>query len=315
MSKNVLNNICTSAQKDSYSWALYFFKIDKRAKQPFKTNKVRFKNDIYLLQYARNLLKAIKTYQVDQISEVQDYDGENSKVSCDKLLLTNELVSEQWKLFTQAVATSSDQKIKGKINGYILCGQPSEDGDKPVTFVKVANPITKLTNKKSVVFSANANDELDLITDDICRLYLTVDFIAYEGAMYTFNHTFETVFNLEKTMAKVKKRAIDEIVGTNVFSDIDTFKSLASKYKSSRTFITLKPERISRIKNKRSRKSVADMLHLPLDTNGNFAITTAEEASLLIRYLCFKIFQDNETKDVLESNTVTKLSVEHSSSQ
>jgi hypothetical protein len=91
--------------------------------------------------------------------------------------------------------------------------------------------------------------------------------------------------------------------------DIDTFKSLASQYKSSRTFITLKPERINRIKNKRSRKSVADMLHLPLDTNGNFAITTAEEASLLIRYLCFKIFQDNETKDVLEANTVTKLSI------
>lgn len=150
---------------------------------------------------------------------------------------------------------------------------------------------------------------MDLITDDICRLYLTVDFIAYEGAMYTFNHTFKTVFNLEKTMAKVKKGAIDEIAGTNVFSDIDTFKSLASQYKSSRTFITLKPERINLIKNKRSRKSVADMLHLPLDTNGNFAITTAEEASLLIRYLCFKIFQDNETKDVLEANTVTKLSI------
>lgn len=157
------------------------------------------------MQYARNLLNATKTYQVDQISEVQDYDGENSKVSCDKLLLTNELVSEQWKLFTQAVATSSDQKIKGKINGYILCGQPSEDGDKPVTFVKVANPITKLTNKKSVVFSANANDELDLITDDVCRLYLTVDFIAYEGAMYTFNHTFETVFNLEKRWQKSRR--------------------------------------------------------------------------------------------------------------
>ena len=64
-----------------------------------------------------------------------------------------------------------------------------------------------------------------------------------------------------------------------------------------------------------ARKAVADMLHLPLDTNGNFAITTAEEASLLIRYLCFKIFQDNETKDVLESNTVKKLSIEYSSSQ
>ena len=34
MSKEVLKDICTSARKDSYSWALYFFKIDKRAKQP-----------------------------------------------------------------------------------------------------------------------------------------------------------------------------------------------------------------------------------------------------------------------------------------
>lgn len=315
MSKEELKHICTLARKDSYSWALYFFKIDKRAKQPFKANKVRFKNNSYLLQYAKNLLNATEIFQIDQISEVQDYDGENSKISCDKLLLTNALISEQWKLFSQAVVASSDQKIDGKINGYILCGQPSEDGDKTVTFVKVANPITKLTNKKSVVFSSTANDELDLITDDVCRLYLTVDFIAYNNTIYTFNHTFERVFDLEKTMAKVKQHAIEEIVSTNVFSDIDTFKSLASQYKSSRTFITLKPERINRIKNKRSRKSVADMLHLPLDTNGNFAITTAEEASLLIRYLCFKIFQDNETKDVLEANTVTKLSVEHSSSQ
>ena len=110
-------------------------------------------------------------------------------------------------------------------------------------------------------------------------------------------------------MAKVKKGAIDEIAGTNVFSNVDTFKCLDSQYKSSRTFITLKPERINRIKNKRSRKAVADMLHLPLDSNGNFAITTEDETSLLIRYLCFKIFQDNETKDVLEANTVTKLSI------
>lgn len=212
-------------------------------------------------------------------------------------------------MFTQAVAASSDQKIDGRINGYILCGQPSEDGDKPITFVKVANPITKLTNKKSVVFSATVNDELDLITDDVCRLYLTVDFIVYNETMYTFNHTFETIFNLEKTMAKIKQGAIDEIVGTNAFSDATVFKSLASQYKSSRTFITLKPERVNRIKNKRTRKSVADMLHLPLDNCGNFEIKTAEEVSLLIRYLCFKIFQDNETKDVLEANTVTKLSI------
>ena len=315
MSKEVLKRICSAVRKDSYSWALYFFKIDKRAKQPFKVSKVRFKDNSYLLQYAKELLSTTEAFQIDRISEVQDYDGENSKVSCDKLLLTNELISEQWKLFSQAVAASSDRKIDGKINGYILYGQSSEHGDKSVTFVKVANPITKLKNKKSVVFSSTANDELDLITDDVCRLYLTVDFIAYNDVMYTFNHTFETVFNLEKTMAKVKLHAIEEIADTNGFNDIDTFKSLASQYKSSRTFITLMPERINRVKNKRSRKAVADMLNLPLDADGNFAITTVDEASLLIRYLCFKIFQDNETKDVLEANTVTKLNTKYSYSK
>lgn len=309
MSKDTLKNMCSLLKEHSYSWTLYFFKVDKRAKQPYKTNKIRFKNSSYLSQYATNLLNATEHFQIDPISSVQDYDGENTKVSCDKLPLTNELISEQWTLFSTAVASSSDKKIEGKINGYILYGQPSNNEDHPVTIVIIANPITKLTNKKSVVFSTTADDELDLITDDVCRLYLTVDFIVYDGVMYTFNHTFETVFNLEKTMAKVKQVAIDEILSTNAFSNSECFKSLATQYKSSRTFITLKQERINKIKDKRSRKKIADMLKLPLDENGNFSITTSEEASLLLRYLCFKIFQDNETKDVLEANSVTKLSI------
>ena len=309
MSKEILKNMCSTLKEHSYSWSLYFFKIDNRGKQPYKVSKVRFKNATYLSQYASNLLNATENFQIEPISDVQSYDGENSKVSCDKLLITDELVSEQWSLFNTAVVTASDQKIEGRINGYILYGQPSNEEDHSVTFIKLANPITKLSNKKSVVFSTTANDELDLITDDVCRLYLTVDLIVYNGSMYTFNHTFETLFNLEKTMAKVKNEAIDEIVSTNAFSDVGTFKSLATQYKSSRTFITLKTERVNRIKDKRNRKKVAEMLHIPLDDSGNFTISTADEASLLIRYLCFKIFQDNETKDVLEANSVTKLSI------
>lgn len=309
MSKEILKNMCSTLKEDSYSWSLYFFKIDNRGKQPYKVSKVRFKNGTYLSQYASNLLNVTENFQIEPISDVQSYDGENSKVSCDKLLITNELISEQWSLFNAAVAASSDQKLDGRINGYILCGHPSNEEEYSVTFVKLANPITKLTNKKSVVFSTTADNTLDLITDDVCRLYLTVDLIVYNGTMYTFNHTFETLFNLEKTMAKVKNEAIDEIINTNAFNDAETFKSFASQYKSSRTFITLKPERVNRIKDKRGRKKVAEMLHIPLDDSGEFSISTTDEASLLIRYLCFKIFQDNETKDVLEANSVTKLSI------
>lgn len=309
MSKAKLKDMCISAKNSHYRWQLYFFKIDRRANQPFNVHKVKFKNDSYLSGYTTSLLNATETFQIDPISKVQDYTGENSKVSCDKLPLTSELISEQWENFSHAVATSSSREIDGKINGYILCGQPQpyDHDDKPVMFVKVANPVVKLENKKSVVFSSKINNELDLISDDVYRLYLTVDFIIYDNTIYAFNYTFETVFNLERTMKKVKQQAIDVIVCTNAFTDTKIFKTFANQYPSSRTFITLNPERIDRIKNRMSRRNVAKMLNLTLDANDNFDIKNEEDAYRLIKYLCFKIFQDGETNNVLEVSSVTVL--------
>lgn len=311
MSKEILTGILDEAQKKNrYTWSLHFFKIDRRAKQqPYRVYKVRFKNDRYLTTYVENLLNASRKFQVDKISQVQEYDGENTKVSCDKLKTSNPLIAEQWTAFVSAVGNSSDSKIEGKVNGYILLGEPSDQGEKAVTFVKLANPVTNLQNKRTAVFTTTADDELDLIESDVCRLYLTADFIVYDDTMYTFNHTFETMFDLEKTMAKVKVAAIDKIVGTETISNIEEFKTYATQYKSSRTFITLKDDRIDRIKDGRKRKKVATMLNLSLDANGNFQINTPEEASLLIRYLCYKVFQDSETDDILEASTITKLDI------
>lgn len=315
MSKEILTGILNKAQAENrYSWSLYFFKIDRRVKQqPYKVYKIRFKNDAYLTTYAVNLIKACHTFQINKISQVQEYDGENTKVSCDKLNTSNPLVAEQWKAFTDAVGNSSDSKVEGKVNGYILLGEPKKQEDKAVTFVKLANPITNLQNKRTAVFTTTANNELDLLESDVCRLYLTTDFIVYDDAMYTFNHTFETLFDLEKTMAKAKVAAIDKIVVTNTISNIEDFKTFAAQYKSARTFITLKDERLARVKDGRKRKKVAAMLGLSLAEDGNFKINTAEEASLLIRYLCYKIVQDSETDDVLEASTITKLDIPRNS--
>ena len=311
MSKEILTGILDEAQKKNrYTWSLHFFKIDRRAKQqPYRVYKVRFKNDRYLTTYVENLLNSSRKFQVDKISQVQEYDGENTKVSCDKLKTSNPLIAEQWTAFVSAVGNSPDSKIEGKVNGYILLGEPMDQGEKAVTLVKLANPVTNLQNKRTAVFTTTADDELDLIESDVCRLYLTADFIVYDDTMYTFNHTFETMFGLEKTMAKAKVAAIDKIVGTETISNIEEFKTFATQYKSSRTFITLKDDRIDRIKDGRKRKKVATMLNLSLDANGNFQINTPEEASLLIRYLCYKVFQDSETDDVLEASTITKLDI------
>lgn len=65
MSKDILKNMCSLLKEHSYSWTLYFFKIDKRANRPYKMNKVRFKNSYYLSQYATNLLNATESFQID----------------------------------------------------------------------------------------------------------------------------------------------------------------------------------------------------------------------------------------------------------
>lgn len=315
MSKEALRNILSEAQRENrYTWSLHFFRIDRRAKQqPYRAYKVRFKNDRYLTTYVENLINVSLQFQVGKISQVQEYDGENTKVSCDKLKTSNPLIAERWTAFVSAVGNSSDSKIEGKVNGYILVGEPSDQGDKSVTFVKLSNPITNLQNKRTAVFTTTANDELDLIESDVCRLYLTADFIVYDNTMYTFNHSFETMFEMEKTMAKVKIAAIDKIVGTDTISNVEEFRTFANQYKSSRTFITLKDDRITRIKDGRKRKKIASMLNLPVDAEGNFIITSAEEASLLIRYLCYKVFQDSETDDVLEASAITKLNIPRNS--
>ncbi len=43
---------------------------------------------------------------------------------------------------------------------------------------------------------------------------------------------------------------------------------------------------------------------------GEFLFKNDEEVSLLIRYLCFKVFKDDETKDLFEANNVTQLSLQ-----
>ena len=304
MSKEILTAACNADNADNYVWSMCFYKIDRRAKgQPYKFYKVRFKNDQYLLTYAKSLMTCVSNYQISPLETVQEYDGENTKVSCDKIALDNELISTQWTSFVTGFGKAAEEKVSGRINGYVLFGISKTEENKTITFIKTANPITNLTNKKSVVFTANANDELEMFSDTVCRLFLNTDIVVVGQTMYTYNHNFEALFDLEKTMAKVKVVAIDQMVAT------DAIKTYAYQYTSNRTFITLKQERIDRVTDKRKRKAVASMLKIDLDESGDFIIDSKEKAAFLIKYLCYKIFKDAETNDILEASTISTLTI------
>ena len=116
MSKEILATACSSDNADNFVWSMYFYKIDRRAKgHPYKFYKIRFKNVAYLLSYAKSLMESVSNYQISPIEVVQEYDGENTKVSCDKIALENELISAQWTSFVTAFENATEEKIKGKI--------------------------------------------------------------------------------------------------------------------------------------------------------------------------------------------------------
>ena len=149
-----------------------------------------------------------------------------------------------------------------------------------------------------------------MITDTIYRLYLTVDFIVCGENLYAFNHNFEKVFDIEKTLAKVKDLAAEEILAANCVSDVDALQGFISQYKSPRTFITLNEGRVEKTTHGEGRKYISRILQIPLDDSGLLIVSDMEKASLLIKFLCYKIFQESETEDILEASTITKIQIQ-----
>ena len=292
---------------NKYTWCLYFFKIDRRNNNPFKAYKVRFKNDSYIRDYALSLTETIINFKLKKIDSIVDYTGENTIISCSKIATSDELIKKQWDLFVSDIAVASDEEIKGKYQGYALVGSETNNGSKSIVYLKMSNPVISLQNKRKVIFAFDSNSELVDISDEVCKLYMDTDCIVIDDMIYSFNYKFENLLNIEKTMYKIKAKAIEKISSVDIFKNKEKFEQLAKSHKSSRTFFTLKQERLERVKNRIEREKIAQMLGIEICNEGKLVINEQKEASLLIKYLCFKIFKDDETKELLEGNNITSI--------
>ena len=99
-----------------------------------------------------------------------------------------------------------------------------------------------------------------------------------------------------------KEGAIERISEkTGAFSDLEQLKHFAKSYKSSRTFLTLAESRLAELNDEQGRADISRKLRLKLDGSGKIIVDNEEEASLLIRYLCYKIIEENRTNKILGS--------------
>lgn len=290
---------------------IYFLKIDNRNQNPYFVFKHTFRNPNYLSEYISSLRDIIIKYQIQPVEYVQEYDGQNSKTSCDKLSVDNQLISGQWNKLFSSVAGAPREQIAGKYQGYLLNCRSKKDELPAITIVKTGNPIISLAKKDTKVFRHTAADELEDLTDELCRLYLVADFIVVGNTMYAFNQKFEGIFRIEKTLHRLKLQAVKQIMDTAAFSDAGQVQTFMSRYTSPKTFLTLRVQRVEKLKSSAGREEVAMLLGLETDKTNETKIVIAdqEQANQLIKYLCYKIFQDKETDKLIVVSSVVNADV------
>lgn len=50
------------------------------------------------------------------------------------------------------------------------------------------------------------------MTDEVCKLRMDADCIVIDEVIYSFNYKFEDLLNMDKTMQKVKTKALEKIL-------------------------------------------------------------------------------------------------------
>lgn len=311
MSREILIKAFNTVLQENIGWNLYFFKISSAKKcdeVPYSVEKIRFRNEKYLVDYSNSLCRYLLDYKIQLIEEIKEYSGDNPNKICCKISTKDALISNKYEmLYNYIGSATTSNTFKSKYSGYILVGDSSESNAN-IMIVKMVNPIIKLEDKKrSVFYDPYSESELEPFTDVIYKLQYDADFIVIDNMIYSFNYKFEDLFYIQKTLKKVKEESVKKIIKTDALSNQEAFERYAKAYRSLRTFITLDKDKLELIKKEKSREKLATDLNLQLDKKGKIVVCDYDETSRLIRYLCKKIIKEYETKDMLSVSNAEKL--------
>lgn len=306
MDRNSFINLLSSLRENSFNWELYFFRLDKNwdgKTNPYRASEVRFRSRDHLERYAENLINMILEYRMKKIEVISEYAGDNPKISCDYIETGSKLIKDKWELFCQAVGNPESDGIGSHYNGYVLQGRRKGDGEQ-FAFIKLANPVISKKRGMGVLFKFDAKMECEDMTDNAFRLYLDCDIIVHGNVLYALNNRFEDLFYLEKVLKRIKDDGIEKILSTGALDDPEKFASLANSYSSQRTFLTLSSELLERLGDDSARRGIASRLGIKVAGNGKMVIQDKGRAFDLIKYLCKKLFCDDETKNLVEGSNL-----------
>lgn len=242
--------------------------------------------------YLNGKKKSLSLYQ-----EVRDYDGTANALTIYKMSTNNQLIADEYKTLLAAIANPDTESDPFEYtSAYVIKGIVELEGEGvPVKMFSMQNPVTTLKNK----FSLDKGCFRE-ISYKVLSLRPTIDVVIIGDTVYFLTMAGENLFNMDRSYKKVCQTKVELIIKNDILTDTDTFSSIATAGHNPRRFVLFNGDRLTALKKKSKRISIAAKFSIPLDTTGKFDTTVEGASEKIVKLLCNKGMLDPFDNDAVE---------------
>ena len=223
---------------------------------------------------------------INKYTSVVDYDGSAEAIKIYKLQSNSQLIADEYTNLIQAMSTPemNGDPFEFAANAYALKATLTIDGeDRSVMLFSLQNPICVLKNRflydNSTFFELNKK---------VLNLRQNIDVIIIDDMVYLLTLAGEKLFNMERSYKAVCEDKTMEICQSEIVSNIDQFKSVATSGHNPRRFVSFNQSRFDSMKDSETRRRMAGTFRLTLDADGHIDTSTPDMVEKLIKVLCNK---------------------------
>ena len=284
----VFDKLCAC---EAWSFQIVQIKDSKKSGVAYICREVEFDPNENLLEFLNKIKKFYCSERgIAKYLSIDDYTGDVVNNTIYEIDVTSDLISVEYNALIQATSVPDKEMELSKIkpNASLFKGTVELDQVKaPVMLISLHKPITAFTNKLLWMDT----DKFRIINSPVLTISETIDVAIVGDKVYLFNLLGEKLFNMERTYKTVCKQKVEKIINSNLFSDVESFRTIANSGMNPRRFISYNEEHFKWILNKNNRKKVADQFGIKLV--GNLIDTSDEKAvDRLLRFLCNKAMLD-----------------------
>lgn len=218
-------------------------------------------------------------------SDVAEYDGSAIGDTVYKLSIHHSLIMEEYQSLIKAIAKPDAEidPLKLAPQAYLLKGHTTYLGEeRPIKLISMQKPITLLKHK-----FIRSNGTFRQLKEPVLSLRPTIDVVIFGETVYMLTLAAENLFHMERSYKSVCNEKIAEITSCPILTDADAFCSVAGSGHNPRKFLAFNASRLDRLKDKETRKAVAQKFSIPFDGD-KFDTSNKIASEKLVKLLCNK---------------------------